>query len=76
MGAGFEISIKDLVALIVKLIGFKGKVIWDKTKPDGQPRRCLNTAKADKEFCFKAKTQFENGLKKTIAWYRETKGLF
>ena len=76
LGAGFEISIKDLVALIVKLIGFKGKVIWDKTKPDGQPRRCLNTAKADKEFCFKAKTQFENGLKKTIAWYRETKGLF
>jgi len=69
LGAGFEISIKDLVKLIVKLTGFKGKIIWDKSKPDGQPRRCLDTSKAYKEFSFKAKTKFEEGLKKTIDWY-------
>ena len=69
IGAGFEISIKDLVNLITKLTGFKGKVIWDKTKPDGQPRRMLDTTKAEKEFGFKAMTCFEKGLKKTIEWY-------
>ena len=70
LGAGFEITIRDLVKLIVKLTGFKGKIIWDKTKPDGQPRRCLNTSKAFKEFGFKAKVQFEEGLKETIEWYK------
>lgn len=69
LGAGFEISIKDLVELIVKLTGFKGKIRWDVTKPDGQPRRCLDTTKAYQEFGFKAKTDFEEGLKKTIDWY-------
>lgn len=69
LGAGFEISIKDLVQLIVKLTGFKGEVIWDKSKPDGQPRRCLDTTRAYKEFDFKAKVGFTQGLKKTIAWY-------
>jgi dTDP-D-glucose 4,6-dehydratase len=58
-------------SLIVRLVGFKGKIIWDATKPDGQPRRCLDTTKAEKEFGFKAKTTFEEGLKKTIEWYRE-----
>ncbi|MBU2637286.1 MAG: GDP-L-fucose synthase [Bacteroidetes bacterium] len=71
IGAGFEITIKDLVQLIVKLTGFKGKIIWDKTKPDGQPRRCLDTSKAAKEFGFKAKIKFEAGLKKTIEYYKE-----
>ena len=71
LGAGFEISIKDLVELIVKLTGFKGNIVWDKTKPDGQPRRCLDTTKAYKEFGFKAKTKFESGLKKTIEWYKD-----
>jgi GDP-L-fucose synthase len=71
LGAGFEISIKDLVSLIVKLTGFKGQVIWDKTKPDGQPRRCLDTRRAQKEFGFKAKIGFEQGLKKTIQWYQQ-----
>ena len=71
LGAGFEISIKDLVKLIAKLTGFKGEIIWDKTKLDGQPRRCLDTTKAYKEFGFKAKTQFETGLKKTIEWYKD-----
>lgn len=69
IGASFEISIKNLVSLIVKLSGFKGEVIWDKSKPDGQPRRCLDTQKAQKEFGFKAQVGFEQGLKKTIAWY-------
>ncbi|MBU2102825.1 MAG: GDP-L-fucose synthase [Candidatus Omnitrophica bacterium] len=72
IGAGVEISIKSLVELIATLTGFKGKVIWDKSKPDGQPRRCLDTAKAEKEFGFKAKTTFEEGLKKTIEWYIST----
>ncbi|MDD5258638.1 MAG: GDP-L-fucose synthase [bacterium] len=71
LGAGFEISIKDLTELIVKLTGFTGRITWDKTKPDGQPRRCLNTDKALKEFGFKAKTSFETGLRETIAWYKE-----
>ncbi|OGC07791.1 GDP-fucose synthetase [candidate division WOR-1 bacterium RIFOXYD2_FULL_36_8] len=75
LGAGFEIKIKDLVELIVKLTGFKGKIVWDKTKPDGQPRRMLDVSRAEKEFGFKAKTSFEEGLKKTIKWYQinETK---
>ncbi|HCJ65801.1 MAG TPA: GDP-fucose synthetase [Elusimicrobia bacterium] len=71
LGAGFEISIKDLVDLIAKLTGFKGEIVWDTSKPDGQPRRCLDTTKAEKEFGFKAKTKFEEGLKKTIKWYKE-----
>jgi GDP-L-fucose synthase len=70
VGAGFEISIKDLVKLIFKLTGFKGKVVWDKSKPDGQPRRCLDTKKAEKEFGFVAKVHFEEGLKKVIEYYR------
>jgi GDP-L-fucose synthase len=69
LGAGFEISIRDLVSLIVEMTGFKGEVVWDETKPDGQPRRMLDTTRAEKYFAFKAKTSFEEGLKKTIAWY-------
>jgi len=72
IGAGFEISIKDLTDLIVELTGFQGKVVWDKTKPDGQPRRMLDTTRALEEFGFKAKTGFREGLKKTIEWYRHT----
>lgn len=70
IGADFEISIKDLVKLIVKLTGFKGKVIWDTSKPDGQPRRRLNVSRAKKEIGFSAKVGFKDGLKKTIQWYR------
>ena len=70
IGAGFEITIKDLVNLIVQLTEFKGKVIWDNSKPDGQLRRMLNTSKAEIEFGFKAKTSFEKGLIKTIDWYK------
>jgi len=72
IGTGFEISIKDLVHLIVELTGFKGRIVWDKTKPDGQPRRMLDTTRAFKEFGFRAKTTFEEGLKKTIDWYRQS----
>jgi len=71
IGAGFEIPIKHLVKIIAKLTGFQGRVIWDKTKPNGQPRRQLDTTKAEKEFGFKAKTSFEEGLKRTVEWYRQ-----
>ena len=69
LGAGFEISIKDLVELIAKLTDFQGEIIWDSSKPDGQPRRMLDVSKAEKEFGFRANTNFEEGLKKTIDWY-------
>ncbi len=69
LGSGEEISIRDLAYTIKEMTGFQGKVVWDKTKPDGQPRRKLDTRKAKKEFGFVAKTNFNNGLKKTIAWY-------
>lgn len=69
VGAGFEISIKDLAELIIRLVGYKGKLVWDKTKPDGQPRRCLDTSRAYDDFGFRAKTDFRKGLSKTIEWY-------
>ncbi len=69
LGAGFEISIKDLIGLIVELTGFSGRVVWDTTKPNGQPRRCLDTSKAEQAFGFKARVDFHEGLKKTIDWY-------
>ncbi len=70
LGTGFEVSIKNLAKSIIKLTGFKGEIVWDKTKPDGQPRRCLDTSRAWREFSFKAKTKLEDGLKKTIEWYK------
>ncbi|MBP5627741.1 GDP-L-fucose synthase [bacterium] len=73
LGAGFEISIKDLVELIAKLTGFTGKIVWDSSKPDGQPRRCLDTSRAKEYFGFQAHTNFEEGLRKTIEWYRENR---
>jgi len=69
LGSGIEISIKDLTKIICRLMDFKGKIKWDKTKPDGQPRRMLNVSKAKKEFDFIAKIDFEEGLRKTIKWY-------
>jgi GDP-L-fucose synthase len=73
IGAGFEISIRDLAELIVELTGFTGRVVWDESKPDGQPRRMLDTSRANREFGFQAKTGFREGLAKTIAWYRENR---
>lgn len=69
IGAGFEIKIKDLVEKIVKITGFKGRIQWDASKPDGQPRRCLDTSRAKKLFGFTAETSFDDGLKATIDWY-------
>jgi GDP-L-fucose synthase len=69
LGIGQEISIKNLVILITNIVGYTGKIIWDKTKPDGQPRRCLDVTVAKKEFDFIAKTTFDLGLKQTIEWY-------
>ncbi len=73
LGAGREISIKDLGELICRLSKFKGKIEWDTTKPDGQPRRCLDTQRAKEKFGFVAKTDFEEGLKETIEWYAKTR---
>ena len=66
-----EISIKDLVELICKIMDFKGEIRWDKTKPDGQPRRKLDVSRAKQEFGFIAETSFEEGLKNTINWFSE-----
>ena len=71
LGSGFEISIKDLVELIASLTGFKGRISWDTSKPDGQPRRLFDSSRAEREFGFKAKTGFKEGLKKTIEWYKK-----
>ncbi|MDO9586141.1 MAG: GDP-L-fucose synthase, partial [Syntrophales bacterium] len=68
--AGFEISIKKLTEMIAELTGFAGRIIWDETKPEGQPRRMLDTTRAFRELGFKAKTDLREGLKKTIDWYK------
>jgi GDP-L-fucose synthase len=70
IGAGCEITIKDLVHLIAELTGFRGTIRWDASKPDGQPRRCLDVSRAEREFGFRAETSFEEGLRRTIEWYR------
>jgi GDP-L-fucose synthase len=70
LGAGFEITIKDLVEKIAKLTGFTGEIRWDATKPDGQPRRYLDTSRAKHLFGFEAQTSFDEGLKKTVDWYK------
>lgn len=72
IGASFEISIKDLAETVKKVVGFKGKIVWDKTKPDGQPRRKLDVSRAKNEFGFESKVKFTEGLKKTVEWYIKT----
>jgi GDP-L-fucose synthase len=71
IGTGQEISVRELAELICELSGFRGEIRWDATKPDGQPRRCLDVSKAEQEFGFRARTDFREGLRKTIAWYRD-----
>jgi GDP-L-fucose synthase len=71
LGAGFEISMSELAAKIVALTGYRGKVVWDASRPNGQPRRSLDTGRAERYFGFKATTSFDDGLRKTTAWYRE-----
>ena len=73
LGVGSEIKIKDLAFKIKDFVGYNGKIVWDTTKPDGQPRRCLDTSLAEKEFGFKAVVDFDKGLKKTIDWYISNK---
>ena len=74
LGAGFEITIKDLVPLIMRLCRFEGRLVWDTTKPDGQPRRMLDTSRALSEFGWKARIGFEEGLAETIAWFEQHRG--
>ena len=69
LGAGFEISIRDLVELIASLTGFHGEIVWDMSKPDGQPRRSLDTTRAEQYFGFRARTSFQEGLRRTVEWY-------
>lgn len=73
IGSAFEISIKDLAETIKDITGFKGKIAWDITKPNGQPRRKLDTSRAEKEFGFKSETTFGDGLKETIRWYLQNR---
>jgi len=75
LGSGKEISIRDLAHLIAAEVGFQGEIFWDTTKPDGQPRRALNTSRAAELFGFRARTDFSEGLKRTIEWYRSTRGV-
>lgn len=73
LGSGEEISIKSLAELICRLMGYNGEIRWDASKPDGQPRRLLDTSRAEKEFGFKAETPFEEGLRRTIDWYENSR---
>ena len=70
LGTGQEIAIHDLATLIAAEVGFRGEIVWDAAQPNGQPRRCLATERAEREFGFRAQVDFEEGLRRTIAWYR------
>jgi GDP-L-fucose synthase len=70
LGAGFEISMGDLATLIQRLTDYRGRIRWDTTRPNGQPRRSLDVTRAEQRFGFRAQTSFEDGLRQTIAWYR------
>ncbi|MGC1375328.1 MAG: NAD-dependent epimerase/dehydratase family protein, partial [Anaerolineales bacterium] len=73
IGSGYEISIKALNETISRLTGFNGKIVWDTSKPNGQPRRGLDTSRAEKFFGWRAKMDFEEGMKRTITWFRENR---
>ncbi len=70
IGSGFEISIRELAETIASLVGFQGRIVWDTAKPNGQPRRCLDTSQAWNKFGFRAKTDFKEGLRRTVKWFR------
>jgi GDP-L-fucose synthase len=72
LGVGREITIRELVETIARLTGFVGDIQWDSSKPDGQPRRSVDTSRARAEFGFEARTSFEDGLRRTVEWYRAT----
>jgi GDP-L-fucose synthase len=71
LGTGYEISIRDLISLICELMEFDGEIVYETDKPNGQPRRCLDTERAKQAFGFMAKVDFKQGLKNTINWYRQ-----
>ena len=71
IGSGTEISIRELVTLIASVSGFDGEIAWDRSKPDGQPRRCLDISRALKEFGFRANISLEAGIRETVQWYSE-----
>lgn len=73
LGSGYEISIKELVEVIARLTGYEGNIVWDTTKPNGQPRRRLDITRAKEYFGFEAGMPFEEGLKKTIDWYKQNR---
>ena len=73
VGSGAEISIRDLAMLMAELIGFRGRIVWDVSKPNGQPRRMLDTTSAREHFGFEATTDLRSGLERTIEWYRTTR---
>jgi GDP-L-fucose synthase len=73
IGAGREVPINDLIAMVCEMTGYRGKVVRDLSKPDGQPRRCLDTSRAKEKLGFVARTPFEEGLRKTIAWYEQAR---
>jgi len=75
LGSGREITIRGLTELVAELCGFTGRITWDTSKPNGQPRRCLDTSRAERLFGFRARTDFREGLRHTIAWYREQTSL-
>ncbi len=75
LGSGEEISIRCLLEQVRSLVGYDGAVCWDATKPDGQPRRCLDTARAQKEFGWRAKTSLRDGLRQTIGWFESDSAL-
>ena len=70
LGSGYEISIRDLAEMIARLTGFTGSMRWDASKPNGQPRRCLDVRRAEREFGFRATTSLDAGLEETIRWYQ------
>lgn len=73
LGSGMEISIRDLAQKIARLTGFEGRIVWDESQPNGQPRRCLDVSVAEREFGFRAKTPFDEGLRRTVSWYLENR---
>lgn len=75
LGSAFEISIRELLETIARLTGFEGKIVWDTSKPNGQPRRKLDTSRAEQAFGFRAQTSFQEGLRRTLAWYQSTVGI-
>ena len=69
LGAGWEISIKDLAELIAEAVGYKGDIVWDTTKPNGQPRRKLDVSRAKERFGFEAQVPFDEGIRRTVEWW-------